>query len=160
MFDIKELIENGINEGVDEKKILMMIADEMKKGSDHNEIYEKIYHVTYGPHLCDRYCKKMVEGMYNAAGEKGCKFTMDQVIESSRRLGISFSGTDEDYTEHELWAAANMMYYDYGNILKESGITPDAMVCTNMADSYLDDIDAPNGKLADYFFFLAKHKEE
>lgn len=85
---------------------------------------------------------------------------LDQVIDSSRRLGITFSGTDEDYTEHELWAAANMMYYDYGAILKESGVNPDVIVCTNMADSYLDDIDAPNGKLADYFFFISKHHKD
>jgi len=160
MFDIKDLIEKGINEGKDEKKILVIIADEMKKGSGHEEIYEKVYEVIYGPHLCDHYCKKMVENMYNAAGEKGCKFMLDQVIESSRRLGITFSGTDEDYTEHELWAAANMMNYDYGAILKESGVNPDVIVCTNMADSYLDDIDAPNGKLADYFFFISKHHKD
>lgn len=159
MFDIKELIEKGINDGVDEKKLLMIVADELKGGSTHEEIYAEIYGEIYGPHLCDRFCKKMVEGMYNAAGEKGCKFTLDQVTDSARRLGITFSGTDEDYTEYELWAASNMMYYDYGHILKEAGITPDVNVCTNMADSYLDDIDAPYGKLAAYFFFVEKHKE-
>lgn len=160
MFDIKDLIEKGINKGVDEKKLLMVVADEIKKGSDHDELFNKIYSEVFGPHLCDQYCKKMVDEMYNAAGEKGCKFTTDQVIDSARRLGITFSGTDEDYTEHELWCAANMIYYDYGHILKEAGVTPDVTVCTNMADSYLDDIDAPYGKLANYFFFLEKHKEK
>ena len=160
MFDIKELIEKGINDGIDEKKLLMILANELKEGVDHVEIYEAVYKEIYGPHLCDRFCKKMVEGMYNAAGEKGCKFTVDQVTEAARRLGITFSGTDEDYTEHELWAAANMMYFDYGHILKEAGVSPDVTVCTNMADSYLDDVDAPFGKLADYFFFLDEHKNQ
>lgn len=159
MYDMKELIEKGINDGKDSKKILMMIAEEMKAGKGHDEIYEKVYSEIYGNHLCDRFCAKMVESMYNAAGEKGCKYTLDQVKESARRVGITFSGTDEDYTESEMWAATNMMYYDYGHILKENGVTPDVNLFVNMADSYLDDIDGPHGKLADYFFFIMKHKE-
>lgn len=160
MFNIKELVEKGINEGVDEKKLLLILADGIQEDKKQNKIFEQLYEKIYGPHLCDRYCKKMVEEMYNAAGEKGCKFTLDQVTDSARRLGITFSGTDEDYTEHELWTAANMMYYDYGQILKDAGVNPDVSVCTNMADSYLDDIDGPYGKLANYFFFIEKRKDQ
>lgn len=154
MFDIKELIETGINDGIDEKKMLMILARELKEDSDFSDVYETLYKEIYGSHLCEKFCKKLVEGMYNSAGEKGCKFSLDQVIDSARRVGITFSGSEEDYTEHELWVAANMMYYDYGSDIKEAGLPPEINLFVSMADSYLDDIDAPKGKLMDYFFFV------
>ena len=159
MLDIKDLIETGINDGVEDKTMLMLIAEDMKEGKTPDEIYKDLYKSVYGNHLCKKFCKEMVESMYNAAGEKGCKITYDQVIDSAKRIGITFSGNEDDYTEYELWAAANMMYYDYGADIKDAGLSPEINLMVSMADSYLDDIDGPKGKLMDYFFFVMNNKK-
>jgi len=51
----------------------------------------------------------------------------------------------------------HMEYYDKSEALEESGIN-DPLLIGKFADSYLDDPDAPDGKLVNYFFFIAKSK--
>lgn len=154
-MDIKKLIENGIDDGVNEKKLLLLLADCINSECTKLESFERIYKEVYGSTLCDTFCIKLVDGMFDRDG-KGKRWTLDQTNDIARKLGISFS--DNEYTQYEFWAAMHMMYYDYSLSLVESNVT-DPIIYGKLADNYLDDMDAPKGKLANYFFFVEKAKE-
>lgn len=157
MFVIKELIESAKQKGIDSNKILTILTNDIDEKKTHMETFEHIYKEIHGLHLCDKYCIKMVDDMFNEV-EKGQKWTIEQTNEIARKINITFSSSPNDYTQHEFWATMHMMYYDYNSSLKESGIE-DINLFGKMADSYLDDPDAPSGKLMNYFFFLQKNKE-
>ena len=158
MFDIKELIEIGLSDGKDPKKLLSIMAESIDDEDSKIEIFEHLYTDIYGHHLCNKFCMKMVEEMYNNT-EKGQKWTVEQTNDLARKIGISFNNSDNDYSQYEFWCTVHMMYYDYSTSLEESGINAnDISVFGKMADSYLDDIDSYPGKLVNYFFFLVNKK--
>lgn len=148
-LDIFELIEDGINDGVNQKKMLMLMAHATRHKMDETATYKKLYKEVYGCTLRPCMCSDMVDAMSNGV-ESGRKWTVDQTNDLAKRTAIDFGA---DYTEHEFNAVVHMMYYDYAKDLKESGINNDA-IFAKMADSYLTDIDAPKGKLVNYFFFV------
>ena len=154
-MDIKKLIEKGLSDGVSEKKLAHLLAECIDAGCTKLETFESIYKEVYGTTLCDSFCIKLVDGMYDRDG-RGKRWTLDQTNDIARKLGISFS--DNEYTQYEFWATMHMMYYDYSLSLVESNVT-DPIIYGKLADNYLDDMDAPKGKLANYFFFVEKAKE-
>ena len=155
MFEIKDLITSGIADGKDKDKLLNILAESVDDEDSKIKTFEKLYHEVYEKKLCDTYCVKMVDGMHNGT-ESGKKWTLDQTNEIARKLGITF--TPNTYSQYEFWATMHMQYYDYHKTLEESGIT-DAAVFGKMADDYLDDEDAPDGKLVNYFFFIEQNPE-
>lgn len=157
MFDIEELIERGINKGIDPYRMSKILAGAIEDNKDKIEIFECLYKEVYGNHLCDRYCMKLVECM-NHNGEHGKKWTLDQTNDIARKIGISFNESEDDYTQYEFWTAMHMIYYDYGSVLAESGIN-DNLLVGKMADAYIDDEDSPKGKLVNKFFFVFKNKD-
>lgn len=149
-LDIFELLEDGINDGVSQKRMLMLMADATRHHMDEGATYKKLYREVYGCTLRPCMCSELVDSMTNGI-EKGRKWTVDQTNELAKRTSIEFG---EDYTEHEFNAVVHMMYYDYAKDLKESGVSGEAILA-KMADSYLTDKDAPRGKLVNHFFFVA-----
>ena len=150
-FELYDLIDYGINENVSPKDMLMILAKANKCGWGEFETYRKLYTHIYGHTLCKRMCAEFTEHMRNES-EAGWKWTIEQTNELARKNNISFGN---DYTEYEFNTVVHMMYYDYSKDMKESGITNEN-IYAKMADSYLTDIDAPKGKLVDYFFFVMK----
>lgn len=149
-LDIFELIEDGFNDGVKDKRMSMLLAEAIRHKRDEISTYKKLYGEVYGTTLRPCLCADMVDNMTNSI-ERGRKWTVDQTNELAKRTSITF---DSDYTEHEFNAVVHMMYYDYAKDLKESGVSGDA-IFAKLADSYLMDKDAPKGKLVNYYFFLA-----
>jgi hypothetical protein len=156
MFKLFDLVEIAKKEGKNSELLLEKIAKGVDKGQDSFEIYEELYTEVYGNHLCNTYCKKFVEMMYNTK-EKGEKWTVDQTSDVARKIGISFSHNEDDYTQYEFYTAMHMMYYDYSEVFEEQSITLDPVLFAKMADAYLDDIDSFDGKLLFYFFDIIKN---
>ena len=155
MFEIKDLIMAGINDGKDKTKLLNILAESIDEENSKIKTFEKLYYEVYETKLCDSYCVKLVEEMHHD-GITGKKWTIDQTNDVARKLGISFSS--DTYSQYEFWAVMHMMYYDYHKTLEESGIS-DASIYGKLADDYLDDEDAPKGKLVNYFFFVEQNRE-
>ena len=95
----------------------------------------------------------------NADGSLGEHFDKTEIENAAEKVGVRYNG----YDENELCLTANVLYSDYGSVLK-SYIPPEkeAMVYTKLAKAFLEDPDAPEGweKLAIYYHCIAKDDEE
>lgn len=95
--------------------------------------------------------KSMLE---NADGTHGEHFSLPQIKQVAQALGIQMRG----YDETDLCLAANMLYSDYCNALKQ--FVPkdkEAMVYAKMAKAFLEDSDASvqgKEKLAAYYYAI------
>lgn len=154
-LNIKELIEHGIEKGIDNKKMLMTLAKSTSGEMDPITAYMLLYEDVYGKTLCPKFCNWLVEHMNNGA-EHGRKWTIEQTNELARKNSIEFG---DDYTDSEFNTVVHMMYYDYSSDIKESGISSDN-IYGKMADSYFTDPDAPKGKLVNHFFFVIRDIEK
>jgi hypothetical protein len=76
---------------------------------------------------------------------------MSQINEIADKLRLSF----KDFSEKEFCATVNMMYSDYGHILKRYAGSAEELLkaCAEMAKAFLEDPDGPepSEKLALYF---------
>lgn len=78
--------------------------------------------------------------MENTDGTKGEHFDMQQVMMAAEKLGVKF----DEYSEKEFCLAMNMIYSDYGHIIKKLvGPDKEAVVCADFAKAYFDDPDGP-----------------
>jgi|GEM_PF-2112827 len=150
---ISELLDKA-KDKIDVSKLFLLAAAEIDKEKTKDEIFATLYKEIYANHLCDSLCCKMVEHMFKD-NEKGKKWTIEQTNDIARKIGVTFSSSTDDYTQYEFWCVMHMMYYDYSDVLRESGLV-DPSVFGKLADAYLSDIDAPKGKLVNYFFFVHK----
>jgi hypothetical protein len=91
-----------------------------------------------------------VEGMKNADGTTGAHWTMEQIV----ALRDSRSITDAD--PYALFIATNMIYSDYGEVLKKFGVDRPE-VCIELARAFLLDPDSKQGmdKLKAYYRHVA-----
>lgn len=149
MFNVEKLIHKGMENDIDPKKMIDSLLKARKFNLSDFEIYKELYKEIYGRTLCKEFCSEMVNCMHHN-GEHGRKWTVEQTNELAKRNGIEFNS---DYTEYEFNVVVHSMYYDYKNDLKDSGISSENILA-KMADSYLTDEDAPDGKLVNYFFFV------
>ena len=98
--------------------------------------------------------KKMLK---NFDGSMGEHYSMDQIIAAANRQNITF----DDYDEKEFCVAVNMMYADYGGVLKKY-VSPEKELpaCIDFAKAFLEDVDEPepSEKLALYFHCIVCSK--
>lgn len=100
------------------------------------------------------------EKMENADGSYGEHFTGGQIRQAVRAMGIEMKG----YNEKELCLAANMLYSDYGEVLRP--FIPkekEAYVYVNLAKAFLEDPDSSvkgGEKLAAYYYAIVDDDEE
>ena len=91
--------------------------------------------------------KKMLKNFDGSTGEH---YTLEQILSAAQKQNVSF----EDYDEKEFCIAVNMMYADYGGVLKKY-VPPDRELnaCIDLAKAFFDDVDGPEPaeKLALYF---------
>lgn len=118
------------------------------EGRDHVD-YEDEYDET-PIRLSKSDAKRWKKMMENFDGTHGEHYTYEQTHEAAEKLGIKF----DDYNEMEFCLTLNMMYSDYGHVLKMY-IPPDRElhVCAELAKAFLEDPDGPEAseKLALYF---------
>ena len=100
------------------------------------------------------------EKMENADGSYGEHFTGGQIRQAVQAMGIEMKG----YNEKELCLAANMIYSDYGEVLRP--FIPkekEAYVYVNLAKAFLEDPDSSvkgGEKLACYYYAIVDDDEE
>lgn len=91
--------------------------------------------------------------MRNTDGTKGEHFKLDEIEEAAEKLKINF----KDYSEKEFCLAVNMIYSDFGHIIKRLvGPDKELIVCADFAKAYLDDPDGldPSEKLAVQYYCM------
>ncbi len=148
--DLKSIIDSK-----DEKKIEEMLnyicyalkeLKEVDKESYEN-LKEKIYIVIYGYRLSDHLCKEWVEHMKNNDGTTGEHWTLEETNQVARQIGLSLGGS---ISECEWWAIMNMIYSDY------YGCVPnDVNIYAKMSRAFIEDIDANEGKIYNYYKCIA-----
>jgi hypothetical protein len=88
--------------------------------------------------------------MENFDGTRGEHYNAEQVRDVAEKLDIRFN----EYSETDFCLTVNMMYSDYGRVLKKY-VPPDKElhVCAELAKAFLEDPDGPepSEKLALYF---------
>lgn len=94
--------------------------------------------------------KKMLK---NGDGTTGEHFTAEQIHDVAHQVGASY----DEYEEHDLCMAANMLYSDLCEALRM--LIPkekEALIYAKMARYWLEDEDGPKGseKLAMYFYCI------
>ena len=98
--------------------------------------------------------KRMLKNFDGSTGEH---YSLDQVISAASKQGVTF----EEYDEKEFCITVNMMYADYGGVLKKY-VPPERELhaCIDMAKAFLDDVDGPPAaeKLALYFHCVVSAK--
>lgn len=103
------------------------------------------------PRLTKHDFKRWGSMMENFDGSHGYYYDMAHIDEIADKLRLSF----KDFSEKEFCVAVNMMYSDYGHILKRYAKSSEEllMVCAEMAKAFLEDPDGPepSEKLALYF---------
>lgn len=86
----------------------------------------------------------------NSDGTKGPHFEMMPIMTAADKLGVTF----RDYDEKEFCMTVNMMYADYGEVIRHYvSQEKELHFCVELAKAFLEDIDgpAPSEKLALYF---------
>lgn len=89
--------------------------------------------------------------MENEDGSKGPHWSMEQTKQVQAQRGIECDPL-------EFWVAMNMIYSDYCKAAKKANANTIDFYA-DMAKSFLDDKDAPQDKLARYYFYIADAKE-
>ena len=76
----------------------------------------------------------------NTDGTTGEHFDMQEVMQAAEKLNVKF----KDYSEKDFCLITNVMYSDYGHIIKRL-VPPEkeVLICADMAKAYFDDPDGP-----------------
>ena len=90
-----------------------------------------------------------VHSMRSASGQQGQHYSMDQAKQIMQRHGL-------DCDPLEFYVAINMMKSDYGKVAKKMGVDKEEFYAC-MADAFLNDEDAQDGKLMRYYRGVVKH---
>lgn len=94
--------------------------------------------------------KSMLE---NADGTRGPHFDMIQIMGVAEKIGVKF----HDYDDREFCMAVNMMYADYGEVIRHHvGPEKELQCCAELAKAFLEDVDGPDPseKLALYYYCI------
>ena len=113
-------------------------------GADSRSIKMPRQHLTHDE--AEEWCDSMV----NADGTKGCHWTLEQTQDVAKQRGITCDKND-------FWAAMNMMYSDYGKVAKMYSVD-NTNFYADMAAAFLQDKDAVDGKLVEYWEFIVEHR--
>jgi hypothetical protein len=83
--------------------------------------------------------------MHNTDGTTGEHYDMQQIMHAADKLGVKF----RDFDEKDFCIAVNMMYSDYGHIIKRLAAgdkDKELLICADFAKAYLDDPDGVDAK--------------
>lgn len=90
-----------------------------------------------------------MQQLENEDGTKGAHWTMEQTKQVMAQHGIQCDPL-------EFYVALNMIYSDYGKILKKHGVGDKIAVYADLAKAFLDDKDAMPNKLENYYKAVVK----
>ena len=87
--------------------------------------------------------------MKNSDGTIGAHWTFEQTQDVAKQRGVTCDKND-------FWAAMNMMYSDYGKVAKMYSVD-NTNFYADMAAAFLQDKDAVDGKLVEYWANIVDH---
>lgn len=140
---IDKIADNGKREDMDKLgDMLAEILEDMK--DEHPDEYNGyklcLYEMAYGKVVSEDMANKWVKEMEPV----GMYWTMDETTGAMQKLGYNFNKID-------FYITANMMMNDYHDLVKD-----DEILALKMARDWLDDSDAVNNKLYEYWKYIAK----
>lgn len=140
---IAKIVINGKNEDMD--RLSEMFEDLLSKiKNDDPKCYEKykneLYEMAYGKKITEEIAKDWVSNM-EPVGEY---WTMEEVANAMRQLNYNFDLID-------FYTTANMIMNDYNDIVKD-----DETLALRMAKDWLNDKDAKENKLFEYWKHIVK----
>ena len=155
-MNLSKLIMTATSEDkLDEKETLKMLACEIEKGTEPEELYEKIYKKAYGDTISRDLAEDVVKGFSITDGSErmnGEKWTMDQTTAVGSEIAIDFNKVPKI----NWYIVLNMMYSDFYNTAKKVEYEDDPKFYAYLAKDWLWDMDAPADKLFKYIFHVIK----
>lgn len=154
----KEIMEHAAEHKLETKKhlaavaILVEMADEgyAANPSRWEGHREKVESLVFGWHFTKEGAEKAVAKMQNKDGSSGQYWTLKDVEEVCRAMGLDWN--QKNYNIYDLYYTLNMMRSDY----YKANEAPQYYV--DLAFDFLDDKDAPEGKAKRYY--VAMHCAE
>lgn len=120
----------------------------------HPEIYcdimDKIYVAINGYHFNKEKLDDCYKTMINDDGSKAPKWTVEETNSVARNNGISF----KNFNEYDWNYVMNMIYSDYCEVLGDNVTS-----YVKMANKFLHDKDAPDGKAMIYAMCMKKERQ-
>lgn len=118
----------------------------------YHDYVQSLYVVLYGYHFNEDMARKAVEHMVNNDGTTGAHWSYEQSLQLAQRAGINFNTVH--FNEWDWYYVINMIYSDYYGVL-----TDDTTSYIRVAQAFLDDKDAPDGKAYRYYKAMATSTE-
>lgn len=122
-------------------------AEEHHKADKHEAAH--VEHAAHPAHLTLEDAKHWTSKMQNADGTTGPHWTLEQTQDVAKQRGVTCDKND-------FWAAMNMMYSDYGKVAKMYSVD-NTNFYADMAAAFLQDKDAVDGKLVEYWVNIVDH---
>ena len=113
----------------------------------YKELENKLYIAAYGYHFNEEMLKEALSTMINDDGSKAPKWTVAETTQVARTAGIAFT----KFNEYDWNYTMNMIYSDYCEVLGDN-----VMSYAKMANKFLNDKDAPEGKALKYSMCMKK----
>lgn len=135
-----------------EEELIHVMSKAMKElrvhdDDEYEEIVCELYEILHGEVLSDEICEHWVSHMVNKDGTIGEHWNLAETNQIAKQLGIVLSAI----TPHEWYATINMMYSDY-----YGSVSNDVTTYAKMAQDFLKDSDAKEGKLYRYYKSVVK----
>lgn len=154
--DYREGYEDGY---ADSRRDYMSRGDSRRgmRDSEDNRLYRGEVEVTdhrdmhdVPARLSKQDKKRWKQMLENTDGTRGPHYDMMQIMPAAEKAGVHFN----EYDESEFCLAVNMMYADYGQVIRHYvGPDKELTCCVELAKAFLEDPDGPepSEKLALYF---------
>ena len=113
----------------------------------YKELENKLYIAAYGYHFNEEMLKETLSTMINDDGSKAPKWIVAETTQVARTAGIAFT----KFNEYDWNYTMNMIYSDYCEVLGDN-----VMSYAKMANKFLNDKDAPEGKALKYSMCMKK----
>ena len=131
------------------RKFMDKAFDELKV-KDH-DMYEELeldlYEDMYGCHFNEWLLDRALCKMDNEDGTKGKHWDLASTTQVAKNNGISFNR----FNEYDWSYVMNMLYSDYYKVLEN-----DLTLYVKMANAFLNDKDAPEGKALKYYIAMKR----
>lgn len=150
---IEQELERGCHaEAVRDLAALMVVKDHLCEEAPVPVSVRETHHESHGHETLDKpTIMAWVDSMVDADGVRGGKYSWHQAQQYALNKGI----TNEDRML-EMYAIMNAMYADYHHVAKKFGVDRDDFYAC-MAKAFLEDEDAVDDKVAEYYRHVVKH---
>ncbi len=143
---LEEYMEMPVNahniEVIEDTMMCLKCLDEYKMTGEGHEKWEM------SKRLDKQTAEEWTRKMKNADDSRGGHWTMEQTEDVRKQHGYSLDPV-------EFYAAMNMCYSDYCEVARAFGVNSVGFYA-ELANAFLDDKDANDGKIALYYEYIAK----